>query len=411
MAGDRQRQRIGGTRPGDPPGRFGRTDTPGDFQVARRVPHRNLTQRLPDPLLKCGTAQIERQVEPKLRCVDKPHHLGYPTLEPGIPPDQGSFREAILKITRELIRIVAQQDGADTDLAGGDQDGSQRALSEGKAYFGVGTAGAVIGRRHAERLVGALVEAPDGIVPGLIDRLGNRKASIKLRPDTLHRVRRRKRLGGQACHRLENTVQMVRAHFGMLSQICQGGYLLGVLDQPAHFGDKGGMLLGQRRVIRFATFAGAIACLRRIVGSRMKPHVFRPGVARAAGGATVDTRRHDGVEKCAVRFGIAGDDGRPARVAQGRGGKKFGAFRHIGFLSTVSIRQSDAGSLPVMNKYCTPSLAFELPAFTSLRLKPKKRADARLGYTGSSTENSAPSGVLRTESLPPMLFSMIILDI
>jgi len=56
------------------------------------------------------------------------------------------------------------------------QDAPSEVLSEGKANFLVSPACLELGRRHAEHVGRFLIEAPAGIVAGVVDRLGNATA-------------------------------------------------------------------------------------------------------------------------------------------------------------------------------------------------------------------------------------------
>src|SRR4030095_15878889 len=93
-----------------------------------------------------------------------------PPLESGLAADQLRSRKAVLELANQLRRIVAERDRADTALASGDQDRTQRTLANRKADRRVGPTGAEAPRGHTEHRVRLFVEAPAGVVSGVVDR-------------------------------------------------------------------------------------------------------------------------------------------------------------------------------------------------------------------------------------------------
>ena len=106
----------------------------------------------------------------------KPTTLATVVSKAGVAADQLGARETVLQIADEGVGIVAEENGADAPAARGDQDRTQRALADGEADFGIGAAGTPGGGRHAEHLVGCLVEAAAGVEPRIVDGLGHRHA-------------------------------------------------------------------------------------------------------------------------------------------------------------------------------------------------------------------------------------------
>src|SRR5262245_3132570 len=211
MAGDRYGERVRAAGLGDRPDRLRRSDAPRDLRVARCRTGRDLAQCSPDALLESGAANVERQVEPQAGRLDERHDLRNQPFERGVAGDQARVRKPILKIPRELVGIVAHEDGAHPAIALCDEDRPERALADGEAYFRVGTAGAVRGRRHAEHLVGFLVEPALRVVSGAVDGFGHRSGASELAPNPHGPMRRGIGFGSQAGDLLEDPMEVVGA--------------------------------------------------------------------------------------------------------------------------------------------------------------------------------------------------------
>jgi hypothetical protein len=63
VTGDRHSKVIGGASACHGADRFGRTDAAGDLRIRNGLARRNLLQGPPDPLLKGGPANVERQAK------------------------------------------------------------------------------------------------------------------------------------------------------------------------------------------------------------------------------------------------------------------------------------------------------------------------------------------------------------
>src|SRR5207302_5670100 len=122
-------------------------DAPRDLRVAHGGPRRNGSQHLPHPPLECRPPHVERKVDDKTRILDDARDLGQECLGVGIAAWQGRLRETPATIALERLGAIAEQNGADTLLAAGDQNGPQRALPDGKANERSST-------RRADRLAG-----------------------------------------------------------------------------------------------------------------------------------------------------------------------------------------------------------------------------------------------------------------
>ena len=115
------------------------------------------------------------------------------------------------------------------------------------------------------------------------------------------------------------------------------------------------MLFSQGRLVRFTSFARPeTGVLGRFAGG-MKPHVFRPGQARGAGGAAIHPGGFDGIIECPIGAGIAIDQGGPAWIVF----HGFSEFAGSGGHGLFSDAVQDGGNLIPINKTCAPGLAFE----------------------------------------------------
>ena len=112
---------------------FGRPTRSRDLGVGRGRAGGNCAQRLPDPLLESGAADVERQVEPLARRLDEADDLGDRALERGVAADQLGAREAVLQVAHQRVGIVAEHDGANALVGGGDQDRAERGLADREA--------------------------------------------------------------------------------------------------------------------------------------------------------------------------------------------------------------------------------------------------------------------------------------
>src|SRR2546423_700927 len=83
-------------------------------------------------------------------------------LDAALAADQPRRLEAVLRVAREHLGIVAESDRADSALALRDQDCAERALADGEADVGVRAAGTPCGGRHAQYRVRLRIEAAVG---------------------------------------------------------------------------------------------------------------------------------------------------------------------------------------------------------------------------------------------------------
>src|ERR1700745_4426028 len=79
------------------------------------------------------------------------------------------LRKLVLEISGKRVRIITHEDRADSCFGGGDKNGAQRGLRDGKAD-GVSSAPlAILFRLHAEHLRGACIETAVRVESGLVD--------------------------------------------------------------------------------------------------------------------------------------------------------------------------------------------------------------------------------------------------
>ena len=121
----------------------------GDLRVAGARARGNCTQGLPDTLLERGASDIERQIQPDSRRFHEAHNVLDSVYEIRIPGGNLSPRETCAQIVEQRVSVVAQENGADAPLGGGDQDNAQRARARGVVYGSILPSGAEIGGRHA----------------------------------------------------------------------------------------------------------------------------------------------------------------------------------------------------------------------------------------------------------------------
>src|ERR1700730_17420947 len=116
---------------------------------------------------------------------------------------------------------------------------------------------------------------------------------------------------------LKNSMKMISAESGALSEFFEFWFFFGILDKAAGIGDLRCVLLFERRLIRLAAFARPKAS-RLCLGSRvMETHIHVLGQTRRARWPTVDTGRCDRIIKFVVVLPISRNDGIPLHVILG----------------------------------------------------------------------------------------------
>src|SRR5690606_17113395 len=132
VAWDRDGDLVGGAGLRHSPHRFRSADAFGNFGVTHCFTDRNFSQGLPDPLLECGSLQVERQVETDAWRFDEAHHFGHHVLEIAVRADEIGLRKAAFQIADQLFRVVAHQNRADTPVARSHEYRAERRLADGE---------------------------------------------------------------------------------------------------------------------------------------------------------------------------------------------------------------------------------------------------------------------------------------
>src|SRR5208283_733953 len=114
MTGNGDSQNIGGTGAGHRAQRFGRADALRHLGIARRRPWRNLPQSRPNFLLKIRAPDVKRKIERTTWILDRLGRRGDQLVQAGIILDQFGSGELRLQFADHPLRIVAEQNGADS---------------------------------------------------------------------------------------------------------------------------------------------------------------------------------------------------------------------------------------------------------------------------------------------------------
>ena len=150
-------------RPARPPApRWGRRCGPRASRVAGRGAGRNRAC-LPGLLLERRPLDIERQIETERRFLHETDDPGHQALEAGISTDHPGPGESTSSRTRASGSSPSRS--RRPLLGGRDQDGAQRALTDGEPDRGARPAGAKRGRSHAEHFRRRRIEASIELKP------------------------------------------------------------------------------------------------------------------------------------------------------------------------------------------------------------------------------------------------------
>src|SRR2546426_837315 len=174
VAGDGDRDRVRRASLRDGAHGFRQADALCDLRVGHRRAGRNLAQCLPDALLKGGAAYIERQIEPERWRFDEADHFSHPLLEVLVAADQRRLGKAILELAHQRLGFVAEENGADAFVGGGDENRAERTFADGEADRRAAASGTEAGRRHPQHLRRLGIEGPARIEARAVDRLGHR---------------------------------------------------------------------------------------------------------------------------------------------------------------------------------------------------------------------------------------------
>src|SRR5205823_6995100 len=107
MTGNRDRDRVRRARARHRADGLRRADTLRQLRIGRGAPGGDLAQCLPDALLECRAAHVQRQVEAQPGRLDEADDLRDESLELPVAADHARVGESTLKVTRERIGLVA----------------------------------------------------------------------------------------------------------------------------------------------------------------------------------------------------------------------------------------------------------------------------------------------------------------
>ena len=307
VAGNRDRQRIGGAGARHGARAGGQADAPRQFRIADGAAGGYLAQRLPDALLKGRAAYVERQVQAQGGHFDQADHPGHRLLVVRLGAAQVGLRKAVLQVVQQHFSIVAQQDGAHALVCAGDQERAERTGGNREADHGAAAAGAKGARRHAQQAWRGGIETAAGIETGRIQSIGD-AATTRLDQaglDPFATARRRVGFRRDAGMRLEDAVKMKAAHAGRLRQGIEVGHGVAGLDQAAALRDDGRLALGQRRLAGLAAQAGAKTGRFRRGATGVEGDIGAQGRARRARRAAVHAGAAHRIIKLAIGLAVA----------------------------------------------------------------------------------------------------------
>src|SRR3546814_10814306 len=144
---------------------------------------------------------------------------------------------------------------------------------------------------HAQQLAGLSVEAARGVVAGIVNRLGHRRAVRQRLAQARCALRRRVGLRRQARRLLEDAVEVEAAEAGGLRQLLEARQFLGLGDEATGFRHRGGIAAYGGRHLRPAALAGPEACRFRLGRALEEADVLTPRLARPTGPRRSEERR------------------------------------------------------------------------------------------------------------------------
>ena len=268
-------------------------DAPGDIGIACRRSSRDLAERLPHPLLKRRSPDVKRKIDRACRCFDKRHDVGHEALEPGVTADQPRFRKAVLQITDQPVRVVAEHDCAHAFAGRRDQYGSQRAFTNREVNALAGTSCPIPGGRHAQHAWCGRIETTVRVETSAVDGVGNRGLARQLVADAPGAVCGAVRLRRHAGYRPEDPMKMESTHAGRCGQGIETGDLILLLDEPTRPRHRGRALIGQPGLVRPAALTRAEPRPLGVSHRGVEADVLTPRLPRGTGRTAVHPCRAD----------------------------------------------------------------------------------------------------------------------
>src|SRR5258705_6710450 len=158
VTGNRYRDPVGSAGSGDGASGFRCPDPLSYLPIAGGLTSGNFHQRLPDTLLECRAAHVEREFETDPWVFDEADDSGDNFFEAAISAEQISPWKPVLELADKFFRIVSEKDGTDTLPAPRDKDRAERTLADSKFDVRIKAAVAEGGRGHAQHLIRFRIE-------------------------------------------------------------------------------------------------------------------------------------------------------------------------------------------------------------------------------------------------------------
>ncbi|KPY11928.1 Unknown protein sequence [Pseudomonas syringae pv. philadelphi] len=316
MAGNGHRQLVGTAGIGDGPNCAGHTQLSCDVGVSGGRSGRDVSERLPYPLLKYRATDVQRQCETGRGRLNKADDGRNQRFKLCVCADQVGVGKLVLKTLNQCIGVIPEGNRADPIAAGRHQNRPQRTFTQRESDIDVGAARPVFGRFHAEHVLRSLIETTVGVVARLVQRTGDGHAPGKLGLHPRAHGSSAISLGREPGNFLERAVKMKAAHPDRFCQLGQVRHRIAGVYRSARVRDCRRVLEIDALLILSAAHGGpktggfGLACT-------VKEHdIFRPWQPARAAGCAIDTGRAHRVDKISThrRTRAAVEQNIPARV-------------------------------------------------------------------------------------------------
>ncbi|RMQ23390.1 hypothetical protein ALQ07_05410 [Pseudomonas syringae pv. actinidiae] len=316
MAGDGHRQRVGTAGIGDGPNRAGHAQLPGDVGVSGGRSGRDVSERLPDTLLKHRATDVQRQREAGRGRLNKADDGRNQRFELCVCADQVGVGKLVLKAPNQHVGVIPEGNRADPLAAGRHQNRPQRTFAQRESDIDVGAARPVFGRFHAEHVLRSLIETTVGVVARLVQRAGDGHTLAKLGLHPRAHGRNAVGLGREPGNFLERAVKMKAAHPDRFCQLGQIGHRIAGVYHSARLSDCRRMFEIDALLILSAAPGGPKTGGFGLARAVKEHDIFRPWQPARAAGCAIDTGRAHRVDKISTyrRTRAAVEQNIPARV-------------------------------------------------------------------------------------------------
>ncbi len=159
MAWDRDSKGVCCTSLRYSPNRARHSYSIGNLGIACPGTDRDLSQGLPDTLLKGRAPDVERKIEAETRHFYEANDCRYKRLERAISAKEVRTGETVFQITDQGLRIFAQQNRTDASFALSYEDRPESRLSHRETDVFLVASSFESARCHAENLIGVAIEA------------------------------------------------------------------------------------------------------------------------------------------------------------------------------------------------------------------------------------------------------------